>query len=178
MSDKDLQKVLSRFRSKTFMKSDMLPTYGKISNHLQFIQEGLLRVYTIDNQAKEVTLQIGIENAWVNDLYSYFTQKPSENFVEIMQPTSILQIHREDLEILFKDVPTMESFIRLKLQQSYSRLHYRAFNQLNQSAAERYLKFQQKYGHIENRVPQYIIASYLNLSPEHLSKIRSRLSKN
>lgn len=174
----ELEKIIARFHSKTFNKSDIIPSIGKISNHMQFIQNGLVRVYLSDNQAKKTTIQIGIENMWVNDLYSYITQTPSENYIEVLESTTILQIHRNDLQNLFKEVPSMESFIRLKIEQSYARLHRRTFHQLNNSAEERYLQFRGKYGHIENRVPQYIIASYLNLSPEHLSKVRNYLAKN
>lgn len=177
VSDKDLEKIIAQFHSKTFNKSDIIPCIGKTSNHMQFIQDGLVRVYTIDNQVKEITIQIGIENMWLNDLYSYITQTPSKNYIEVLEPTTILQIHRNDLKNLFKEVPPMESFTRLKLEQSYTRLHNRTFNQLNNSAEERYLEFRSTYGHIENRVPQYIIASYLNLSPEHLSKVRKQLTK-
>lgn len=177
VSDIDLEKIIGQFHSKTFNKSGIIPSIGKTSNHMQFIQNGLVRVYTIDKQAKEITIQIGIENMWINDLYSYITQSPSENYIEVLEPTTILQIHRNDLERLFKEVPAMESFIRIKLEQSYVRLHNRVFNQLNNSAEERYLEFRNKYGRIENRVPQYLIASYLNISPEHLSKVRKHLTK-
>jgi CRP/FNR family transcriptional regulator, anaerobic regulatory protein len=177
VSDIDLEKIIGQFHTKTFNKSDIIPSIRKTSNHMQFIQNGLVRVYTIDKQAKEITIQIGIENMWINDLYSYITQSPSENHIEVLESTTILQIHRNDLESLFKEVPAMESFIRLKLEQSYVRLHNRVFNQLNNSAEERYLEFRNKYGQIENRVPQYLIASYLNISPEHLSKVRKHLTK-
>ncbi|MDW3209980.1 MAG: Crp/Fnr family transcriptional regulator [Reichenbachiella sp.] len=177
ITDDDLEKVITRFQSRTFDKSDLIPSIGKTSNHLQFIEEGLVRVYTINAQAKEVTIQIGIEKMWINDLYSYFTQTPSENYIVALEPTTVLQIHRNDLETLYKEVPSMESFFRLKLEKSYVRLHNRTIKQLNNSAEKRYLEFRDKYGHIESRVPQYIIASYLNLSPEHLSKIRNKLTK-
>jgi len=177
ISNIDLERIISQFHSKTFNKSDLIPSIGKTSNHLQFIEEGLVRVYTIDTQAKEVTIQIGIEKMWINDLYSYFTRTPSENHIVALEPTTVLQIHRIDLENLYKEVPSMESFFRIKLEKSYVRLHNRTIKQLNNSAEKRYLEFRDKYGQIESRVPQYIIASYLSISPEHLSKIRNHLTK-
>lgn len=176
VSDIDLEKIVIQFHSKTFNKSTIVHSIGKKSNHIRFIENGLVRVYTIDSQSKETTIQIGIENMWVNDLYSYITQTPSKNHIEAWETTTILQIHRNDLESLCKEVPLMESFLRLKIEQSYIRLHNRTFHQLNNSARERYLKFRSTYAHIENRVPQYIIASYLNISPEHLSKVRNHLA--
>jgi CRP/FNR family transcriptional regulator, anaerobic regulatory protein len=177
VSDADLKKIIARFHSKTFNKSDIIPSIRKTSNYMQFIQSGLVRVYTIDSQAKDITIQIGIENMWVNDLYSYITQTPSENHIQALEPTILLQIHKRDLDNLFIEVPIMEKFFYLKTQQSYIRLYNRTLNQLNKTAEDRYLEFRNKYGHIENRVPQYIIASYLNLSPEHLSKVRNHLTK-
>ncbi len=177
IADPILEKVIEQFQSKTFNKSDLIPSFRKVSNHMQFIKGGLVRIYTIDKQGKEITIQIGIENMWINDLYSYFTQTPSENRIEVLEPTTILQIHRNDLENLYKEVPMMSNFFHLKLEKSYVRLYNRAIRQLNQSAEERYLEFKSKYGTIENRVPQYIIASYLNISPEHLSKVRNQLAK-
>lgn len=171
-TNSELEKINARFHSKTFNKKEMIPSIGKTSSHMQFIQSGLVRVYTIDNQAKEITMQIGIENMWINDLYSYLTQTLSNNYVQVLEPTTILQIHRNDLEKLFVEVPIMETFFRLKLQQSYIRLQDRTLNQLNKSAEERYSEFKNKYGFIEPRVPQYIVASYLNITPEHLSRLR------
>ena len=172
-----MEKVTTRFQNRAFEKSDLIPSVGRTSNHMQFIEEGLVRVYTIDKQAKDVTIQIGIERMWINDLYSYFTQTPSDNRIVALEPTTLFQISRNDLESLFKEVPVMESFFRLKLEKSYVRLHSRTIQQINSSAKERYLEFRNKYGHIESRVPQYVIASYLSLSPEHLSKIRNQLAK-
>ncbi len=177
INDSDLQRVLDKFHKKEYDKSDIIPSYATVSKHMKFIEKGLVRVYIIDNQAREITIQIGIESAWINDLYSYLSDTTSNIYLTVYEPTTILQIHKNDLEQLYKEVPAMESFSRIKIQQSYTRLYNRAFNQLNKTAEERYLEFRDKYGYIEPRVPQYIIASYLNISPEHLSKVRHDLLK-
>lgn len=177
ISENDLNKVIAKFQIQNFAKLDRLALFNKVSDHLKFIQDGLVRVYNIDEQGKELTIQIGIEGMWINDIYSFFTQTPSENHIEFLDETSILQISRKDLEILFSEVPIMERFFRLKLEQSYVRLYKRTIQQQNRSAKDRYLDFKIRYGHIEPLVPQYIIASYLNLTPEHLSKVRNQLAK-
>lgn len=176
IADNDLRKILENFELKTYDKSTVIHPQGKTSNHLRFIEKGLIRVYTIGESGKESTIQIGIENMWVNDHYSFITQTPSKNQIEALEETSILQIQRQDLEFLYKKLPVMESFMRLKMEQSYIRLYNRIYHQMNDSAEERYLTFKNTYGHIESRVPQYIIASYLNLTPEHLSKVRRILN--
>ncbi len=176
INDSDLEKIISLFQYKSLQKGE-ISSVGKTSEYFRFISSGLLRVYFIDNYAKEVTIQIGIENTWVADIHSLLTQTPSQYRIDILEPTNIYQIHRNDLESLFQQIPAMERFFRLKIQRAYIALQERTLHQLNKSAEERYLEFKDKYGHIENRVPQYIIASYLNLSPEHLSKIKSQLNK-
>ncbi|MDN5216988.1 Crp/Fnr family transcriptional regulator [Fulvivirgaceae bacterium BMA12] len=174
----DLDKIITRFHEKSFGKNAAIPSFKKISHHFKFIESGLVRVYFIDNQAREITIQIGIENAWIADLHSFLTQTPSQYHIDVLEPTTILQIHRSDLKKLFVAVPVAESFFRLKIQRAYISLQDRTLHQMNKSAEERYLEFRDKYGHIEARVPQYMIASYLNISPEHLSKVRNKLAAN
>ena len=177
LSDSDLENMLSKFQSKSFNKNEKVASFGKTSKYFKFIDSGLLRVYFVDNQAKEITIQIGIENTWIGDIHSFLTQTPSLYHIDILEDTNILQIHKTDLEALFLQVPIMERFFRLKVQRAYISLQERTLHQLNKSAEERYLEFKRKYGHIESRVPQYMIASYLNISPEHLSKVRHFLAK-
>ncbi|MDO5977975.1 Crp/Fnr family transcriptional regulator [Flavivirga spongiicola] len=177
LGDSDLENILSKFQPKSFRKNEKMTSFGKISKYFKFIDSGLLRVYFIDKQAKEITIQIGIENMWIGDIHSFLTQTPSLYHIDILEDTTILQIHKTDLETLFLQVPIMERFFGLKVQRAYISLQERTLHQLNKSAEERYLEFKRKYNHIESRVPQYMIASYLNISPEHLSKVRHFLAK-
>ncbi len=173
-----LEEVLSGFEKKDYKKGEDFASYGKTANYIQFIEQGLLRVYFLDGSSKEITIQIGMEKTWVNNLNSFINRTPSEFYIDVLAPTTIYQLHKNALERFFTDIPKMESYFRLKLEKSYSRLHHRAFGQLNQTAEERYLEFRAKYGQIEPLVPQYIIASYLNITPEHLSKIRKLLNSH
>lgn len=171
-----LDKIVNRFELKNYVKKDMIPCFGIISTHLLFIEEGLVRVYFIDEEGKEITLQIGIEKMWINNLFSFFQQSISNIYIEVLEPTTIYQIEKSTLENLYLELPSMESFIRIKLQKFYTSLQDRTVFRAPKNAEERYLDFQHNYGSIEGKVPQYIIASYLNISPEYLSKIRNKLS--
>ncbi len=177
VDDSLLEKIHHFFKIKSFNKNEILPTFNKVCESMMFISSGLLRVYNIDNNGKEITIQLGIEGMWVNDLYSYLTQTPSKNRIHILAPTRVLQIHKQDLEQLCLDFQAMAHFVLKKTQQTYIKLQDRTLNQLNTSAEERYLHFKDRYGQIENRVPQYMIASYLNITPEHLSKVKTNLLK-
>ncbi len=176
-SDSDLEKVLPYFSVITFGKDDKMPSYGKTVQYFKFIDSGVLDIYFIDKNAKKTTVQIGVGKAWINDLYSFLTQTPCQYHVDVLDKTTIYQIHKADLEKLFIEVPAMEQFFHLKIRRVYLSLQERTVHQINQSAEERYQTFRENYGYIEPLVPQYIIASYLNISPEHLSKIRRLMAK-
>ncbi|MEZ5016325.1 MAG: Crp/Fnr family transcriptional regulator [Flavipsychrobacter sp.] len=178
VNDHVLTRTLSCFEKIQLDKGADFRSYGKIASSMQFIEQGLVRVFFLDDSLKEITVQIGIENNWINNLYSFINGVTNEFYTEILAPTTIYQLHKSKFEKLLNDVPKMEPYFRLKLEQSYSRLHNRAYGQLNKTAEEKYLTFREHYGHIEQLVPQYIIASYLNISPEHLSKIRKQLSSH
>jgi len=173
-----LKKITSKFKRSHFNKKDLVPSFGKRAKYFQFIESGLVRVYFLDYEGREITVQIGIRGMWINNLYSFFAEVPSQFHIEVLADTTIFQISKKDLENLFVEVPKMETYFRLKVQHAYCRLQDRTINQLNLPAKERYLELRRKYGEMESLVPQYIIASYLNISPEHLSKIRSQLAKH
>lgn len=164
--------VLQAFHPKRLKKKEILLYMGDTSSHMRFIEKGCLRNYYIDDKAKEHILQFGVEGWWINDLYSYLTKTPAKYFIDAVEATTVLQVHRDRLEVLFGEVPAMERFFRIKIQNGYVALQERTTKSKTQTAEQRYAEFRQKYRHIEQRVPQYMIASYLGITPEHLSTIR------
>nr|WP_297784926.1 Crp/Fnr family transcriptional regulator [uncultured Allomuricauda sp.] len=167
--------VLDSYKEKYLKKKEVLLFAGEISNHMQFIAKGCLRAYHMDEEAKEHIVQFGIEGWWVNDLYSYLTETPAKQFVQALEPTTVLQIHRDALNELYNKVPAIERFYRLKFEKAYVALQDRTINSMSKSAEERYLEFRSKYRSIEQRVPQYMIASYLGITPEFLSALRKKI---
>lgn len=167
--------VLDSFKEQRLKKKEILLFAGDVSSHMQFIAEGCLRAYYMDETAKEHVVQFGIEGWWVNDLYSYLTQTPAKQFVQALEPTVVLQIHRDALHELYDKVPAMERFYRLKFEKAYVSLQDRTLNTMSKSAEERYVEFRSKYRNIEQRVPQYMVASYLGITPEFLSALRKKL---
>jgi CRP-like cAMP-binding protein len=172
ISEKELELVISSFKPKMIAKKEFLLNKGDVSNHMRFIAEGCLRSYTLDNNVQEHILQLGIKGWWINDLYSYLTKKPATHFVQAIQSSIVLQIHRDSLEKLYDQVPSLERFFRIKYQKAYTALQERHLDEMSLTAKERYEDFQKKYRDIEQSVPQYMIASYLGITPEHLSSLR------
>ena len=167
--------VRESFKEHKLKKKEVLLFAGDISSHMRFIAEGCLRAYYMDHEAREHIVQFGIEGWWVNDLYSYLTQTPAKQFVQALEPSTVLQIHRDTLKELYKRVPAIERFYRFKFEKAYVTLQDRTINAMSKTAEERYLEFRSKYRDIEQRVPQYMVASYLGITPEFLSALRKNL---
>ncbi|OIQ18020.1 MAG: cyclic nucleotide-binding protein [Flavobacterium sp. MedPE-SWcel] len=163
------------FKTKVLKKKEMLLFAGDTSTHMQYIAEGCLRCYYMDEQAKEHIIQFGIEEWWVNDLYSYLTQTPAKQFVQAVENSTIVQIHKDDLDELYDKVPSIERFFRFKFERAYVALQDHTINAMSKTAEERYDEFRFKYRDIEQRVPQYMVASYLGITPEFLSSIRKKI---
>ena len=168
--------VVNEFRAKTLKKGEYLLLKDEVSSHMRFIASGALRSYYIDAQGKENTLQLGIEGWWINDLYSYLTQTPAKHHVQAVEDSVVLQVHRDALKKLNEIVPLMERFFCLKIQRGYIALQERTVLRMSQTAEERYLDFRSKYRSLEQRFPQYMIASYLDITPEFLSAVRKKIS--
>lgn len=177
LDERDKKYVEERFEVKHLKKKEILLAGGSVSNHMRFISQGCLYTYAMDENGVERVLQIGIENWWVNDLNSFFTKAPSAYSIKAIDESIMIQIHRDALEILFKEVPKMERFFRLKIQNAYTAQQARFLSTVIETAEERYEKFRSKYGNLEQRVPQYLVASYLGITPEFLSAIRKKTNK-
>lgn len=175
ISERDISLIIDSFKPKELAKKETLLFKGDISNHMRFITKGCLRSYYINEEGQEYIVQFGIKNWWVNDLFSYLTNSPAQHYVQALQPTTVLQIHRDNLEELFKSVPIMERFFRIKMQNAYVANQNRTLKSMSETAELRYLNFIKKYRDIEQVVPQYMVASYLGITPEHLSTIRKSL---
>jgi len=177
ISKKEMQLINDAFIPKNLAKKEILLFKGEQSNHMRFISEGCLRSYYINEEGQEYIVQFGIKNWWVNDLYSYLTKTPAEFFIQAIKSTTVLQIHRDNLDKLFKEVPAMERFFRIKMEKAYVANLDRTLKSMSETAETRYLNFINTYRDIEQNVPQYMVASYLGISPEHLSTIRKNLHK-
>ena len=121
ISDEEITMIIESFELKNFSKKEILLFKDDISNHMRFITDGCLRSYYINEEGQEYIVQFGIKNWWINDLYSYLTKTPAQYFVQALKPSTVLQIHRDKLEMLFVKVPAMERFFRIKIENSFDK---------------------------------------------------------
>lgn len=174
LNEAEKELLIRNFVPTEFSKGEIILFQGEVSSHMRFIVEGCLKTYYLDEKTKEHVVHFGIEGWWVNDLYSYFTGTPATLFIEALENGIILQIHRDTLERLFEESQQIERFFRLKFQSAYVAFQDRTININSQPAEQRYKEFCEKYRDIEQRVPQYQLASYLGITPEFLSRLRKR----
>ena len=178
LTDYEAEVVSGCFTIVELKKKEILLFVGDHSSHMRFISEGCLRSYYMDGEAKEHVIQFGIEDWWINDLYSYLTNTPSKQFIQAIENSLVLQIHKDKLNELYDTVPAIERFFRLKFQKAYVSLQERTINSMSKKAEDRYIEFRSKYRDIEQRVPQYMVASYLGITPEFLSSLRKKSLPN
>lgn len=146
-----------------------------VCHHQTYVVKGALRSYFIADDGLEHTIQFAIEDWFISDFNSYISQTPATLFVEAIEETTIQQISYQDTEILCTNYPIFERFFRLTTQKAFAYSQKRVLSRLNNTAEERYLQFERTYPSIVQRVPQYMLASYLGMSAEFLSKIKKKL---
>jgi len=149
---------------------------GFICRHQSHIVKGAMRSYFIGPDGDEHVIAIAIDDWWISDFYSYTSQTPASLYVEALEDTVIQQIAYEKVEEICEAHPRFERFFRLVAQKAFAYSQRRALSNIGKTAEERYLEYAEMYPQIIQRVPQYVLASYLGMSAEFLSKIRKKLA--
>ena len=117
-----------------------------------------------------------IADWWITDMYCFLNNLPAMLNIETLEESEVLQLHKNDLENLYLDVPKFERFFRIIMQNAYTREQLRMIESLSLTAEERYHRFLIKYPQVARLVTQKQIASYLGITPEFLSMIRARMA--
>jgi CRP-like cAMP-binding protein len=149
---------------------------GQVCHANYFIVKGCFRMYLSTNTGTEQIIQFGIDNWWITDYTSLEMQKPSIYTIQAVENSEILVIDKRIQEELFSTIPQLERYFRIILQRIHSAYLMRIHYIYNMSGEERYNHFNGMFPEFVQRVPQYMLASYLGFTPEFLSKIRARKS--
>jgi len=157
-------------------KRQFIDQPGFISSCRNYVAKGAFRSFFVDQEGKEHTIQIAIEDWFVSDFYSYITQTPATLYVEALEDSILFQMKYEDIEGLCSRNHKISEYFRITTERAFAFSRKRMLSNLSKSAEERYIEFIERYPGISQRVPQKVIASYLGISPEHLSKIRAQKS--
>ncbi|HEU4608085.1 MAG TPA: Crp/Fnr family transcriptional regulator [Chitinophagaceae bacterium] len=156
-------------------QGDLLVKSGSFCDHLYFVEKGLLRGF-IRQEKRDITTWITAENELVTSISSYYNQIPSIENIEAIEDALLWAIHRDHMQYMFSHFTEINVIVRIILEKYYQDAEERAYISRLSDASAKYHRFLNTRHHMLNRVPPRIIASYLDITEETLSRIRSRLS--
>lgn len=165
----------SKINTRKFLKNQFVVQNGDVCRFESFVISGALKTFFIDEEGHEHIVSLSIEDWWVSDMDSFISRQPAQLNVQCIEPSVLAQLSYEDLQYLYIAIPKLERFFRVIIQNGFIAAQKRIISNHSLPAKERYVAFVQRYPAIEQRVPQYMIASYLGITKEFLSKIRQQL---
>ena len=169
--------VVSIAKEKKVSKGEVLFRQGEAVKYTYFVKNGCLRAYCMDKSGKEHTLQFAIKDWWISDFIAIYSHELASLTVECIVDADVIAFNAIELAGIYKLYPEFEAFQRNNLERHIVSLHRRILNQLQLSASEQYDLFLQQYTDIEKHVPNYLIASYLGITQQSLSRIRIEKAK-
>lgn len=173
-SDEELL-FLSKIETKHFKAKTIILNAGEICKHSYFINSGLVRSFNVNDNIVEHVLSFACEGWWIGDMYSLLSQKPGNLFIEVMEDAEVVLLSKENQEQLYLEIPKLERFFRILTENSLVANQERLMDNLSLTAEERFEKFCKKYPTLIQKVPQKHIASYIGVTPEFFSKMKSKM---
>lgn len=177
LTDEQFEFLKTQFIPRKVKKHEFLIRAGEVVKYGIFVASGCLRNYTIDDKGKEHILQFSVEDWWTGDLSSFINGTPTSHFIEALEDSEVLLFEDASLQRLLSHIPELASLYSRGLQKSSAAKTNRIASSLAATAEERYEEFLKTYPTLPQRVPQHMIASYLGISPETLSRIRKQQSR-
>jgi CRP-like cAMP-binding protein len=176
-SSSEIDIAEKKFEEILVKKGEVLITPGHLVPYQYFVFSGCLRTYFISETGKEYTLQFAVSDWWITDYTAFFTGEKSMFYVDCITDAVIYKISKESMEQLYKEVPQIESFFRIKMERFFGSYQKRILSDLASTAEEKYLRFIKSYPNIEKHIKNYHLASYLGITTESLSRVRHELAK-
>ena len=176
MNDKEFEMLLSCFDVKKISRKEFYFRPGKICRHKAYVNKGCLRNYVIDEHGHERVLFFPFEDWWIADIDSYYSGEPGTNFIQAIEDCELLEISKDNFQLLEKKIPKLNQWYSLKMTRRATTYSRRIEEMKTMSPKERYLDLLEKRPDIFQRIPLQYIASYLNIEPQSLSRLRKQLS--
>lgn len=168
------QEILADFLVfKIIKKRQFLLHEGQIARDVAFVVSGCLRSYSIDQNGFEHILQFAPEGWWITDMHGFISQQPTHLNIDALMDTEVYLLSRENQLILFDKIPKLERYFRIVTENSLVGSRERLIDNLSLTASERYGNFCKTYPTLIHDIPQKLIAAYIGVTPEFLSKLKS-----
>jgi len=177
LSEDDKELLMAHFKPKKIRKRQYFLQEGDVCKYAGFIVKGAAKTYTVDEKGHEHILKLSVEDWWLADFESYYHLKPSRFNIEALEDMEILQITNAVVEEFIKPIPAFSAMQKVLSQNNTIAAQKRMQSAISQSGEERFQELVNEYPHFIQRFSQNMIASYLGLTPESLSRIRKNSLK-
>lgn len=175
VSDDEFEEIIKFFDIKKVSKKENLLEERQICKHHYFVLDGLLRKFFINEKGVEQTTEFAVETWWITDNFAYEHKVSTEFYIQAVEQSTVLYVTENNQEQLLKEFPVMERYFRFVYQRAYAAAQKRIQFLFSLSKEEFYFQAIKNHPEFVQRVPQYLIASYLGFTPEYLSEIRKKL---
>jgi CRP-like cAMP-binding protein len=155
-------------------KKEFILQESKVCKSLYFVEKGCLRMYFINKKGVEQITQFALDGWWISDYQSFNNSAPSNYCIQAIEESSVVSIEKNNLDLLLTALPQLERYFRRILQKDVAGAQLRSKLLYEMSKEEFYFHFSSSFPEFMLRVPQYMIASYLGLTPEYLSELRKK----
>jgi CRP-like cAMP-binding protein len=175
LTNSEFDLFLNHLSHKRYKTKEFLLQEGNICEYRYFILKGLIRFFHKSEKGTEKVNSFAVENWWITDLDSFINNKPSFNSIQAIEDTSVLMLSKKDLEHLCQQIPKLERLFRLISEKYAVALQRKEQIYMRRDSINRYRNLVNSIPNFDQRVPQYMIASYLGITPEYLSEIKKSM---
>ena len=175
LTHKEEEFLLSKITYRKYLRGQFVIQQGDVCKYECFVLSGCTKTFYMDAEGQEHIVMFSIEDWWTSDMGSFITQTPADYNIQCLENTELIMFLYDDIECLYENIPKLERFFRQIIEKALVASQKRIVKSFSLSAKEHYVYFKSQYPKIEQRIPQYMIASYLGITKEFLSKIKSQL---
>ncbi len=173
-SDEFINELSERIETVEFKQGDVVHDAYEVCKHSHFIVSGIFRLYYIKPDGKEVSEFFASEQEWINSPVSFMQQKVDDYYIDVIEDATALALQVEDLVYMFDHFPEMERYARLDMGSFFGHVMSRMASMRFTTADEKYVHFCQSHAAIYQRIPLHMVASYIGVTQETLSRVRSK----
>ncbi|UEG53753.1 Crp/Fnr family transcriptional regulator [Mucilaginibacter daejeonensis] len=160
--------IVKKLRKKQYLLQE-----GDVWKYNAFVAKGCMRTYSVNEKGLEHVINFGIENWWIGDRVSLLSGEPSRFNIDAVEDSEVVLITKDNFEMLCKAIPVFNDLVNAIMNKSFAASQNRIHAAISFSAEDKYLDFVKRYPGLANRIPQAMIASYLGITPETLSRVRT-----
>jgi CRP-like cAMP-binding protein len=176
LTDEEITFLTSQVTSRKYLKGQYILQQGDINKSVCFVVSGCTKMFYADADGQEHIIMFAVEDWWSSDLGSFISQTASDFNVQCIEDTECIVFSYNNMEETYAHIPKLERLFRKTIEKALVASQKRIVRNFSMSAKQRYIIFRDSYPEIEQRIPQYMVASYLGITKEFLSKIKKQIA--